>query len=94
MKKTNSILRRFSLTNRLLTTATLALIIALSLIGVVMDRAFKEKTLSLVEERLEGYVFALISVTSTTEDNQLIVEENLPIPKLEQPLSSSSRMRS
>jgi len=87
MKKTNSILRRFSLTNRLLTTATLALIIALSLIGVVMDRAFKEKTLSLVEERLEGYVFALISVTSTTEDNQLIVEENLPIPKLEQPLS-------
>ena len=66
MKKTNSILRRFSLTNRLLTTATLALIIALSLIGVVMDRAFKEKTLSLVEERLEGYVFALISVTSTT----------------------------
>jgi len=87
MKKTNSILRRFSLTNRLLTTATLALIIALSLIGVVMDRAFKEKTTHLVKERLEGYVYALISVIETTEDNQLNVDDILPIPKLTQPVS-------
>ncbi|MFK8010946.1 MAG: ATP-binding protein [Marinicellaceae bacterium] len=87
MKKTNSKFRRFSLTNRLLTTATLALILALSLIGVVMDRAFQEKTLDLVKERLEGYVFALITVIETDENDQLIVNDILPIPKLTQPVS-------
>lgn len=87
MKKTHSILRKFSLTNRLLTTATLALVIALSLIGVVMDRAFKEKTMHLVEERLEGYVLALITAVETTEDNNLRVHEILQIPKLTQPAS-------
>lgn len=57
------------------------------MIGVVMDRAFKEKTTHLVKERLEGYVFALISVIETTENNQLKVHDNLPIPKLMQPVS-------
>ena len=57
--KSSSIFRRFSLTNRLLTTATLALIIALSMIGIVMDKAFEEKTMHLVKERLEGYVLLL-----------------------------------
>jgi len=80
-------LKRFSLTNRLLTTATLALIVALSLIGVVMDQAFKEKTMHLVKERLEGYVSALISVIDIDEKGELNVHENLPIPKLEQPVS-------
>ncbi|VAW39778.1 Sensor histidine kinase PhoQ [hydrothermal vent metagenome] len=80
-------LRRFSLTNRLLTIATVALFIALGLIGIVMDRAFKEKTMHLVKERLEGYIFALISVIETTEDNKLKVHETLPIPKLTQPVS-------
>lgn len=87
MKTSNSILRRFSLKNRLLTTASLALIVALSLIGVVMDRAFQEKTMHLVEERLEGYVIALLSVVEPTNNNQLSVHEILPIPKLTQPLS-------
>ena len=87
MRKANTILRRFSLTNRLLTTATLALVIALSLIGMVMDRAFQEKTMDLVRERLEGYVFAMITVIETTENNQLRVHDDLPIPKLMQPVS-------
>lgn len=87
MKKSSSLLRRFSLTNRLLTTATLALIIALSSIGIVMDKAFEEKTMHLVKERLEGYVFALLSAVEPTQDNQILVHENLPIPKLEQPVS-------
>lgn len=78
--------KRFSLTNRLLTTATLALILALSLIGVVMDRAFKEKTMHLVQERLEGYVLALISAIETTYDS-IKIHEILPIPKLTQPVS-------
>ena len=57
------------------------------MIGMVMDRAFKEKTMDLVRERLEGYVFALISVVETTENNGIRVHEILPIPKLTQPVS-------
>lgn len=86
-KKSSYILRRFSLKNRLLATATLALIIALSSIGIVMDKAFEEKTMHLVKERLEGYVYALISVIEPTPDNQIQVHDILPIPKLTQPVS-------
>ncbi len=87
MKKNSSVLKRVSLKNRLLTIASLALVIALGLIGVVMDRAFEEKTMSLVKERLEGYVYALISVVEPSEFNQITVHEILPIPKLTQPVS-------
>lgn len=80
-------LQKISLTNRLLTTATLALIIALGMIGFVMDRAFKEKTLDLVEERLEGYVIALITAIEVNAEQSLEVHEDLPIPKLNQPHS-------
>ncbi len=80
-------LRRFSLINRLLTTATLALVVALSMIGVVMDKAFKEKTMHIVKERLEGYVFAMLSVVETTDQHQLKVHEISQIPKLTQPVS-------
>jgi len=52
-----------------------------------MDRAFKEKTMHLVKERLEGYVFALISVVETTDQNHIFIHETLPIPKLTQPVS-------
>lgn len=52
-----------------------------------MDRAFQEKTMDLVRERLEGYVFAMITVIETTENNQLRVHDDLPIPKLMQPVS-------
>lgn len=87
MKTNSSILRRFSLKNRLLTTATLALVIALGLIGIVMDKAFKEKTMHLVKERLEGYVHSLISAVEPTMDNKITVHDVLPIPKLTQPVS-------
>ena len=80
-------LRKFSLTNRLLTIATVALFVALGLIGFVMDKAFQEKTMNLVEERLEGYVFALISVVESTPGGNIKVDEILPIPKLTQPVS-------
>lgn len=52
-----------------------------------MDKAFEEKTMHLVKERLEGYVDALLSAVEPTQDNQILVHENLPIPKLEQPIS-------
>ncbi len=54
-----------------------------------MDQAFKEKTMHLVKERLEDYVYALISVIEATEDHSITVPDNdhLPILKLTQPAS-------
>ncbi len=79
-----AIFKRFSLTNRLLTTSTLALLIALSAIGLVMDRAFRDKTLNLVEERLDTYVLALLSALDADESG-LLFPQSLPTPKMKQP---------
>jgi len=51
-----------------------------------MDRAFKEKTMDLVKERLEGYVTALLTVVDVNESH-LHISDTLPIPKLAQPAS-------
>ncbi len=80
-------LRKFSLTNRLLTTATVALFIALSLIGLVMDRAFKEKTMDMVKERLDGYLKVLLQDIDADDNGNLTVEKNLSIARLTQPES-------
>ncbi len=78
--------QRTALKTRVLLTSSLALILALSIMGVVMHQAFKEKTLQLVEERLEGYLYALIAYIEYDE-NQLVMPENYPTPRMEQPAS-------
>lgn len=78
--------QRTALKTRVLVTSSLALIMALSLMGAVMQQAFKEKTLQLVEERLEGYLYALIAYIEY-DGNQLVMPENYPTPRMEQPAS-------
>ncbi len=78
--------QRTALKTRVLLTSSLALIFALSLMGVLMQQAFKEKTLQLVEERLEGYLYALIAYIEY-DGNQLVMPENYPTPRMEQPAS-------
>lgn len=73
-----------SLTKRVLLTSSIALLIALAVIGLVMDQAFKEKTVHLVKERLESYVIAIISNTEVNGD-ELIFPEYYPTPRMEQP---------
>lgn len=79
-----SFIQRVSLTKRVLVTSTIALLVALAVIGIVMDQAFKEKTLHLVKERLESYVLGIISNTEVQGDN-LIFPEYLPTPRMERP---------
>ncbi len=79
-----SVTQSVSLTKRVLVTSSVALLLALTVIGVVMHQAFKEKTLHLVKERLESYVLAIISNTEVDGDT-LIFPEYLPTPRLEQP---------
>ncbi|MGJ8664637.1 MAG: hypothetical protein ACSHWU_13350, partial [Marinicella sp.] len=79
-----SVTQSVSLTKRVLVTSSVALLLALTAIGFVMDQAFKEKTLHLVKERLESYVIAIISNTEVQGDT-LIFPEYLPTPRMEQP---------
>lgn len=76
--------QRTALKTRVLLTSSLALILALSVMGVIMHQAFKEKTLQLVEERLEGYLFAMVAYIEYDE-NQLVMPDNFPTPRMEQP---------
>ncbi|VAW44440.1 hypothetical protein MNBD_GAMMA02-427 [hydrothermal vent metagenome] len=79
-----SVAQRVSLTKRVLVTSSVALLFALAAIGLVMDQAFKEKTLHLVKERLESYVLAIISNTEV-EGDTLVFPEYFPTPRMEQP---------
>ncbi len=79
-----SVTQRVSLTKRVLVTSSIALLVALAAIGIVMDQAFKEKTLHLVKERLESYVLGIISNTEV-QGNNLIFPEYLPTPRMERP---------
>lgn len=79
-----SVTQRVSLTKRVLVTSSVALMLALAVIGLVMYQAFKEKTLHLVKERLESYVLAIISNMEVDGDT-LIFPEYLPSPRMEQP---------
>ncbi len=73
-----------SLTKRVLVTSTVALLVALAFIGLVMDQAFKEKTLHLVKERLESYVLAII-INTEVQGDSLVFPEYLPSPRMDQP---------
>ncbi len=73
-----------SLTKRVLVTSSVALLVALTAIGLVMDQAFKDKTLHLVKERLESYVLAIITNTEV-QGNELIFPKNFPTPRMNQP---------
>lgn len=75
-----------SLSKQILLTAVVGLVLALTLIGMVMDQAFKEKTLHLVKERLESYAEALLAEIEIN-NGQLIFPQNYPSPRLNQPAS-------
>jgi two-component system sensor histidine kinase PhoQ len=80
----SAVTQNVSLTKRVLITSSVALLVALGIIGLVMDQAFKEKTLHLAKERLESHVIAIISNTEI-QDNELIFPEYFPTPRMEQP---------
>lgn len=75
-----------SLSKQILLTAAVGLVLALTLIGVVMDQAFKEKTLHLVKERLESYSEALLAEIEVN-NGQPVFPQNFPSPRFNQPAS-------
>lgn len=81
MNKSN---KRPSLSRRVLLISNLGLLLALTVVGWVMDQAFKEKTLHIVKERLESYVEALLPEIEWQQD-QWYFPELMPTPRLNQP---------
>ena len=75
-----------SLTKLVLLVSNAGLLLALAVIGLVMTQAFKDKTLHIVKERLESYVEAILPLIEI-EGNQLIIPDQMPSPRMNQPAS-------
>ncbi len=74
-----------SLLLRLLFGAGLALLIALSLIALAVDRGFRGAAESALQERLESVVFLILSTIDVDQNGQPLIAESLAEPRLDQP---------
>jgi two-component system, OmpR family, sensor histidine kinase PhoQ len=76
---------RFSLLARLLLGAGLALLLALALVGLAIDRAFKGAAEAAMKERLEAVVYLILTTVEVDENGEPSVAEALAEPRLNQP---------
>ena len=77
-----------SLLVRLLFSAVLALILALSLIALAVDSGFRSAAESALKERLESVVFLILSTIDLDEQGRPVIDDSLAEPRLDQPGSS------
>jgi len=76
---------RFSLLARLLVGAGLALLLALALVGLAVDRAFQGAAEAAMKERLEAVVYLILTTVEVDSDGDPGVVEALAEPRLNQP---------
>lgn len=74
-----------SLLSRLLLGAGLALLLALALVGLAVDRAFQGAAEAAMKERLEAVVYLILTTIDLDEDGLPLVPGNLAEPRLNQP---------
>jgi two-component system, OmpR family, sensor histidine kinase PhoQ len=77
-----------SLLVRLLLGASLALLIALAVVGIAIDRVFTNAAEASMKERLEAVVYLILSTVEVDADGQPRVPESLAEPRLNQPGST------
>ncbi|MFW5926843.1 MAG: ATP-binding protein [Wenzhouxiangella sp.] len=77
-----------SLLLRLLLGAGLALILALTLVGIAVDRAFQGSAEAAMKERLESVVYLILTTIELDEQGRPILPDDLAEPRLNQPGSS------
>ncbi len=77
-----------SLLVQLLFGAVLALMLALSLIALAVDRGFRSAAEGALKERLESVVFLLLSTIELDEQGRPVIDDSLAEPRLDQPGSS------
>lgn len=76
---------RLSLQARLLLTSLLILLGFVLLVGLALDRAFRESAETALQERLRSSMFALLAATEVEEDGRLRFSRELPGTRLNQP---------
>ena len=74
-----------SLHARLLLAASLVLAAFLGLTGLTLERAFRESTLTALEEKLQSHVYALLAAAKETETGRMRLPEALPEPRFSRP---------
>jgi two-component system sensor histidine kinase PhoQ len=73
-----------SLNARLLLAASVVLVSFLGLTGLTLDRAFRNSAEAAFQDRLQGYIYALLAAADLQPDGRLQVSEELPEPRLTQ----------
>jgi two-component system, OmpR family, sensor histidine kinase PhoQ len=81
---------RLSLLARLLLGAGLALLLALALVGLAVDRAFQGAAEAAMKERLEAVVYLILTTVEVDSEGEPTVTETLAEPRLNQPGSGLS----
>ncbi|MEE8482481.1 MAG: hypothetical protein V3S12_03930, partial [Acidiferrobacterales bacterium] len=70
-----------SIQTRLLTAATIVLIIFLGVTGLVLDKAFRDSAESSMQERLQAHIYTLLALGELNLDGKLEMPKDLPEPK-------------
>lgn len=74
-----------SLQARLLLAAMLVLVIFTGLTGLVLDKAFRQSAEAAMQDRLQGYLFALLAAVDVDKEGVPRFSRNLPDARFDQP---------
>ena len=77
---------RLSLRMRLVVAASVVLVAFLGMTGAALDRAFRDNSLALIEERLQAQTYALLAAAEHSESG-LYLPDELPEPRFSTPAS-------
>jgi len=77
-----------SLRTRLLLSSSLVLALFVALCGAALERAFHQSALESQYDKMQGLIYALLGATNADpQGNLMVLEANLPDPRLRQPQS-------
>lgn len=70
-----------SIQTRLLTAATIVLIVFLSVTGLVLDKAFRDSAESSLQDRLQGHIYSLLALGELNDNGKIQIAKDLPDPR-------------
>ncbi len=74
-----------SLTTRLLLAASLVLVAALGVTGLILDAAYRASATAAVQDRLQGHIYTLLAAANLDADGNLFVPDSIPEPRFSRP---------
>ena len=70
-----------SIQTRLLTAATIVLVIFLGVTGLVLDKAFRDSAESSLQESLQGHIYTLLALGELNDKGTIQMPKDLPDPR-------------